>query len=122
MAKICIVEDKVSDLLRRYRFLANIEHEKYVVFWGMLSQEELTDINQEIHPIEITHDLSALPEADIYFMDGLERNCYRLAKRVGKNKTYIYSGSKVILDEANKAGYRIISIQDQLEEVVAKLS
>jgi hypothetical protein len=118
MAKIMIYEDSRNSLIERYASL-NSEHDVNVRIKGNLLWENL-ELEKEKYGKII--DLSEagfdhnkiLPltpkfqeeDADIYFVDGLDGDCFNLLERLPKDKTFLNTGDGYLEREAIKRGYQ----------------
>jgi len=131
MAKIVIYEDERTDLVNRYASLLK-QHE----VWAFLledagsresrtpSQFETTVRLLEAEGFDrarIQGELPILhPEADAYFLDGLNGQCLGILPYLPKERTYINSGSAWVRNEVMKMGYCVIHPVD-VERIAAEL-
>lgn len=127
MAKICIIEDSDKDLVKKYGSLKGSSHEVRVVFvnptlstpnieWlkGSLERDGFKEVVfYKGEPSE-----ADIPQADIYFCDGLGGECYDFADRLGKDKTFFYTNSNIINETAPGRGYKLAH---DLEKILKSL-
>jgi len=131
MAKIVIFEDNRSDFNFRYGELIgqhevivyalgifSVEHERYMqnartaFEQGKYTRKQYDDLlnaKKHIHlgiPKEI-------PEADFYFTDGLDGECFSLLNRLPRDRSYLLSGDPNIREAAISSNFN--TIEDVLE-------
>jgi|WetSurMetagenome_2_1015567.scaffolds.fasta_scaffold985311_2 hypothetical protein len=135
MAKVMIYEDEFRALFNRYSDLVD-NHDVSVCMVGRdvrllgaysKSLQEsgfdnskvkgIIDIKSEPKPNWVQNP----PKADIYFMDGLNGDCFHILKFLPKDKTYLFTGDSDVIERAKKEGYKFASIWN-LEKVIRENS
>ncbi len=141
MAKIMIYEDSDRDLIYRYSKL-NKNHNVSVCIVGPIAdfmKEKYSSIPKKLEKkgfnlSQITGTRYAnrignsvweseyveIPEADVYFLDGLGGDCLDLLERLPKDKSYLYTGDEEIELEAKRKGYQLVRTKKDLEEIIQK--
>lgn len=128
MAKICIIEDNYEDLTRRYGFLTKSAHEIQVVLDRHVKEDWLDEFLTEsgFNPQNVSYGLfrtlenpDLVPRADLYFCDGLNGNCFYVADKVGKDKTWILTSDLNTEERAQEEGYNVV--KGSLEKILEKL-
>ena len=133
MAKICILEDCLDDIISRYSQLTQTPHDVHVVLnfsWGK-SEGRVNNANKELSEAGfklsnvIYEDVYIRPEhvpsdATVYFCDGLEGRCFSLAERLGKERVYINTDDLGLEIKAKQGGFRIAD--RSIKDIVSKLS
>ena len=123
MARICIVEDSLDAAKRRYGFLAKTLHEVHVVFDNTEVNSRYVDILWPAAGFDLNRVRYGLegnfPDADLYFVDGLKGDCFRIIDKVGKDRAYINSSDFQILARAEDEGYKVTW---KPQEIVERLS
>jgi hypothetical protein len=127
MVKIIVFEDDEIDTNLRYRSLLE-DHQVNVRIVDFRGDHFRNEMFREylvkkgfdgslIHKFSST---STEESADIYFVDGLVGNCFRILPKLPKEKTYLNSGDASIVDSARCEGYKIL--EGSIDDVVEKLS
>ena len=126
--KIAIFEDNIDDIMSRYypAFKRN-ELVVHYSFSGTLGEKEyvkdrLSSVKNCSLIAGIPRDKDRLPKADLYFSDGLDGECFGLLAMLPRERTFLYSHSPSIIEEAKTNGYRTILWPDQLERILEEFS
>ena len=129
MAKIIIYEDLLLDLIWRYSDLTR-EHE---IHGRLVHPESIRPwtgkelVNCGFDPKnfrDISPDLYKKEKADLYLLDGLDGDCFRLIKKLPKNRTYINSNSPEINKRARELGLNLAgprSTTETLQKIIDHL-
>ena len=119
MPHITIIDENERNVVHRYSSIAKTlaPEEVQVVLVGysernIFARPELAKKGFR----NVNFGLENIPQADIYFCDGLKGDCFEIADRLGKEKTYIYSNDDYVNDRANREGYKIVDDLDGILE------
>ena len=63
-----------------------------------------------------------IPQADIYFTDGLQGDCFQLLKLLPVDKSFIYTNNPIIRDELRSQGRRVLEWESDLVKVIKEFS
>ena len=121
MAKICILEDDVYDLVERYSGLVKTEKEVYPILCFTYDPDEHKSETTNKNLVKAGFDLNKVgyehiednkrvvpfpSDADIYFIDGLKGRCLKIAELIGKEKVIINTDDSGIETLAKEKGFR----------------
>ena len=119
MAKIVVYEDGYMDLIDRYAHLTkehdiHVRHPTHHIEFERPERYRQHGFNPDNfkafgNPKE--------DDADLYFLDGLRGLCFQFATELPKDKTFIYSDSREIEDEARKIGLNVVGYR-RIEVIV----
>jgi hypothetical protein len=134
MAKIMIYEDEDNALISRYSGL-NKNHDVSVCMVGeiasimkdeyspILDSLEKSGFNlSQIKGAKYPNRIEEIPEADVYFTDGLVGDCFGILERLPKNRAYLNTDDNVLQKRAKEEGYNLVSgdLEKIIEEVLNK--
>jgi hypothetical protein len=122
MAKIMIYEDDPRDLVSRYSSL-NENHDVHVRLTSIYNEDEIREAGFDFSKIEkiIIDDLpEEMPEADVYFTDGLVGNCFKILEKLPKERSYLLTDHGFYRMIAKNEGYQLADgfLEDIIESVL----
>jgi len=122
MAKIMIYEDSDMDLIGRYADL-NKKHDVSVCLVDYNKNSPLFnslkgygfDLNKITYAKRVL-DIKEIPQADVYFTDGLGWDVLNLLNKLPKNKTYLLTADEDLQKKAKEKGYKLAT--GDLEKII----
>ncbi len=133
MAKVMIYEDEIESLVNRYSSLTK-NHDVSVLMVGNIVRfldDDLEELGEKgfntskIKGVFFANRIGnpnwgeeyvEIPDADVYFTDGLSGDCFYILKNLPKEKSYLITGDEVIEEKAKEEGYQLAS--GDLEEII----
>lgn len=136
MAKIIIYEDDQEDLIARYGRL-NENHEVHVRApnehgwdfkeWPGEDYMHLVKAGFREENFRFNYGDPGSENADVYFVDGLDGDWYKIIQQLPRDKTFLYSGDLGIRLRAKEMGVTLVtlatgplSLEDIIDQVVAR--
>ena len=132
MLRICIIEDDLYDLRKRYSFLAGSGRDVYVVIdntgVSYTSERNLEEINEMgFDRTKVVFGLEQIPTSDIYFCDGLQGGWKFLDQAYDeKDKFVLCTTHPPFIPEAKERGVRWLDpleddFREKLEEIIGRI-
>jgi hypothetical protein len=122
--KIVIFEDDSGDFNRRYGAatrghdvtayatgyfeMEEIEHRediKSMLEEGIINKDEFDEMSEDSKKIYLGIP-QEIPDADFYFTDGLNGDCFSILEKLPKDRSYLVSGDSGLREEAISLGYQ----------------
>jgi len=117
MAKIVIFEDSHMDIYYRYAKLIRGSKEHEFHLYALFHERNFDDM-KSLGFKSITDGIHEdIIEADFYFIDGLEGDCFYLLRRLPRKKTFLISGDPYLCKDAKSEGYNVPHSSD-IENIV----
>ncbi|MBU0466119.1 MAG: hypothetical protein KJ718_06375 [Nanoarchaeota archaeon] len=119
MAKVIIYEDEEKSVCRRYKGLLEGHDVHLRLCW--LGRADLHFLMEQGFPEQnIRNEFgdSRQEKADVYFVDGLDGECFDILPKLPKKCSFLHSGNERIRDEARRQGYQVLEEDAEPEEAI----
>lgn len=131
MKRVVVYEDSADDIISRYGKIARLGHEVFVEFFRtsrhtifsdgeLLYGQRFTDAGFDVSKIR-SCDVQNVPEADVYFVDGLQEAWHEVVCHLPRDKTYVASDISLIREYAVKQGYKVCRPDIDVQNIVENL-